>query len=88
MTGVGSTARGGDGSGGTIRNSTGAGVSLTATRSVSLNNLTVTDSAGGPGVAGTSVTDFVFSNGTVTGSGSSSHGLGDSASPSTAWPTA
>jgi len=78
VTGVGSTARGGDGSGGTIRNSTGAGVSLTATRNVSLNNLTVTDSAGGPGVAGTSVTDFVFSNGTVTGSGSSSHGLGDS----------
>ncbi len=78
VTGNGSTTRGGDASGGTIANSTGAGVSLTSTRSVALNNLTVSNSTGGPGVSGTGVINFVFSNGTVTGSGSSSHGLGDS----------
>ena len=71
--GGGSTSTGGDGSGGTIQNTTGAGISLTSTSSVSLNNLTVSGTPNAAGIDGTGVTGFSFTNGTVTGNGTSSH---------------
>lgn len=71
--GGGSVARGGDASGGTIQDTTGAGVLLTNTSAVSLNNVTVTRTPVAPGVDGTGVSGFAFTNGTVTGSGTTSH---------------
>ena len=56
------------GSGGTINNTTGHGVSLTSTANVAFNNLTVQNS-GGSGVKGTGVVNFVFTNGSVDNSG-------------------
>ena len=78
VTGGGSTTRGGDASGGTITNSTGAGVLLTSTRNVSLNNLTVSNTANAAGVLGAGVSGFSFTNGTVTNSGQTSKALRDS----------
>ena len=78
VTGGGSTTRGGDASGGTITNTTGAGVLLTSTRNVSLNNLTVSNTATSAGISGTGVSGFAFTNGTVTNSGQTSKALRDS----------
>jgi hypothetical protein len=76
--GGGNTTQGGNASGGTIANSTGAGVLLTSTSSVSLNNLTVNSTPNAPGIDGTGVAGFSFTNGTVTGSGTVSKGSLDS----------
>lgn len=78
VTGTGSTTRGGDGSGGTIQNTTGAGVLLSQTRNVSLNNLTVSGTPSSSGILGTQVNGFTFTNGTVTNSGLTSKGASDS----------
>ena len=72
VTGTGSTALGGDGSGGTIQNTTGAGVLLTNTAGTSLNNLSLANTAGGPGIDGTGVSGFTFTNGSINGSGATS----------------
>lgn len=78
VTGTGSAASGGDASGGTIQNTTAAGVSLLNTASVSLNNLTIRATPNGPGVAGSGVTGFAFTRGTITDSGLTSRGALDS----------
>jgi methionine-rich copper-binding protein CopC len=72
--GGGNTAVGGNASGGTIQNTTGPGVSLTSTASVSLNNLTVSNTPSASGIKGTGVAGFSFTYGTVTGSGSAAGG--------------
>ena len=72
--GNGSTAVGGNASGGTITNTTGPGVSLAGTRGVSLTNLTVTNTPNASGIQGTGVVGFTFANGTVSGSGSAATG--------------
>jgi large repetitive protein len=76
--GSGDTSVGGNSSGGTIQGTTGAGVSLTSTASVSLNNLMVTGTANAPGIDGTGVAGFSFTNGTVTGNGTTSRTALDS----------
>jgi hypothetical protein len=68
VTGSGSTAQGGDNSGGTIQKTTGDGVSLTSTKSPSLTNMRILNTSGN-GVGGTHVTGFTFANGTITGAG-------------------
>ena len=68
VTGTGSTALGGDGSGGTIQNTTGHGVSLTSTLNPSFTNLTIANT-GGSGINGMLVTNFTFAHGTISGSG-------------------
>jgi large repetitive protein len=68
VTGNGSSAVGGNNSGGTIQNTTSHGVSLTSTRSPSFTNLTIQNTAGS-GIKGTQVTGFSFSNGTIANSG-------------------
>lgn len=68
VTGNGNTSVGGDGSGGLIQNTTGAGISLTNTRDVSLTNLNISNT-GGSGIDGTDVTNFTYNNGTITGAG-------------------
>lgn len=78
VVGGGSTSLGGNSSGGTIQNTTGAGVSLTSTSAVSLNNLTVSGTPNSSGVLGTQVNGFSFTNGTVTNSGLTSKGTADS----------
>ena len=78
VTGTGSTVLGGDGSGGTIQNTTGAGVLLTNTTGTSLNNLSLVNTAGGPGVDGTGVSGFSFTNGSINGSGATSRAPHDS----------
>ena len=55
-------------SGGTIQHTVGAGISLSSTQSVSLDQMNI-QSTGGSGVLGTSVTNFSFTNGTITGAG-------------------
>lgn len=69
VTGAGSTAQGGDASGGTIRATTGPGVSLTTTTDVRFNNLSVLDVPTASGIKGTAVNGFMFTNGRVDGSG-------------------
>ncbi|GAA2158486.1 cadherin domain-containing protein [Humibacillus xanthopallidus] len=78
VVGGGNTSLGGNASGGTIQNTTGAGVSLTSTSAVSLNNLTVSGTPNSSGVLGTQVNGFSFTNGTVTNSGLTSKGAADS----------
>jgi VCBS repeat-containing protein len=73
VTGTGSTAQGGDSSGGVIQNSTGAGISLTNTLSPTLNNMNI-QSTFGSGISGTDVTNFSFTNGTINNSGTG-HGV-------------
>lgn len=58
------------GSGGTIQQTTGAGISLTATRNVSLARMIITDTDGS-GINGTGVTNFTFTDGTISNSGDS-----------------
>ena len=68
VTGSGSVAQGGNSSGGTIQNTTGAGISLTSTLSPTLNNMNI-QSTSGSGISGTDVTNFTFTNGTINNSG-------------------
>ena len=68
VTGTGSGALGGDNSGGEIQNTTGPGVSLTSTQSVSLRNMNVHNTVG-HGVGGTGVAGFSFLNGKIDRSG-------------------
>jgi hypothetical protein len=74
VTGAGGVAA----SGGTIQNTTGAGISLTSTSGPSFNNVTIQNTANAPGVDGTGVHGFSYTNGAVSGSGSTSHGAFDS----------
>jgi hypothetical protein len=78
VAGGGSTAQGGDFSGGTIQNTTGAGIVLTTTNDVSLNNMRIQNTPNAPGIDGTDVTNFTFTNGTISGNGGTSHSAFDS----------
>ena len=69
ITGLGSTAQGGDGSGGVITSPQGFAVSLMDTKSPSLRNMRIVD----PlvyGVIGSRVDGFSFTYGTISGAGS------------------
>jgi hypothetical protein len=57
-----------NGSGGTIQNTTSHAVSLTNAQNVSLDQLNIS-SAGDSGVNGTGVTNFAFTNGTISNAG-------------------
>ena len=70
VTGSGSTAQGGDNSGGTIQ-STGHGISLTSTTGPSFRNMRLLNT-GDSGVNGTQVSGFSFTDGTITGAGDAS----------------
>ncbi len=59
------TGSGTPGSGGTIQSTSGAGISLMNTKSPSFNEMTI-DNTRGSGVDGTMVTNFSFTNGTIT----------------------
>jgi len=72
VTGVGTTA----GSGGTIQNSTGDGVSLTSTQDVSLSNMIIKNGAG-TGIFGNTVNGIVLNGDTVSGNGNSTAGDGE-----------
>ena len=56
-------------SGGTIQNTTGPGVSLNNAVTVSLGRLTIQNIAAASGVNGTGVTNFGFTNGTISNTG-------------------
>jgi VCBS repeat-containing protein len=60
-----------NGSGGTIQNSTGDAIKLTGTTGVALDQMSILDS-GRSGIDGTDVTDFAFTNGTISNSGTAS----------------
>ena len=62
------TGTGSAGSGGTIQNMSGVGVSLTDVSNVSLASLDV-QNTGGSGVRGTGVVNFAFTGGAIDGSG-------------------
>src|SRR6185503_19087855 len=64
VTGVGTTA----GSGGTIQNTTGDGISLTSTQDVSLSNMFINGSLGN-GIFGNGVNGLVLNRLSVSGSG-------------------
>ncbi|SDO37433.1 cadherin domain-containing protein [Afipia sp. GAS231] len=66
VTGGGSSALGGDNSGGTIQNTTGDGISLTNTSGVTFTNIHVTNTSG-DGINGTTVGGFTLANSTVDG---------------------
>ncbi|WP_430645155.1 beta strand repeat-containing protein [Agromyces sp. GXS1127] len=68
VTGLGSTAQGGDHSGGTIQNTVGAGISFANTVNPSFRNVRVLN-AGASGVAGAGVAGFSFTYGTISGAG-------------------
>jgi VCBS repeat-containing protein len=65
-----------NGSGGIITASTGVGISLTSTKGVSLDQMTISN-GGNDGINGSSVTDFSLTNSTVTGNGNAvgEHGM-------------
>ena len=71
VTGGGSTAQGGDNSGGTIQSTTGHGISLTNTTSPSFRNMHL-QNTGNSGVNGTQVNGFSFTDGRITGAGDAS----------------
>lgn len=71
------TGSGTPGSGGTIQNTTGAGISLASTTSPSFNNMSVQSTAWS-GVNGTGVNNFSFTNGTINNSGTAGTDLADS----------
>ena len=71
VTGVGSTAQGGDFSGGTIQGTTGHGISLTNTTGPSFRNMRLLNT-GDSGVNGSQVNGFTFIDGTITGAGDAS----------------
>jgi hypothetical protein len=58
------TTLGGNGSGGTIQNTTGAGIALNSTRNVTLNYMTITN-PGTDGMAVTNVSGFVLNRSTI-----------------------
>lgn len=62
------TGTGTAGSGGTIRNSTGDGISLTNTQNVRLTGMTITGNLGN-GIGGSGVTGFVLDGASITGNG-------------------
>ncbi len=62
------TGTGAANSGGTIQNTTGAGISLTSTLSPTFNDINV-QSTGGSGINGTDVTNFTLTNSTINNSG-------------------
>src|SRR6185436_13899692 len=66
VTGDGGTAN--NGSGGTIQATTGPGISLTGTQNVSLDQLNISGTADS-GINGTAVTNFAYTNGTITNAG-------------------
>lgn len=70
VTGSGDTSVGGDNSGGTIQNTTSAGISLSSTLSPSFTNMRILNTAGS-GVSGINVTNFTFKNGKIDNSGTS-----------------
>ncbi|MBR0783848.1 cadherin domain-containing protein [Bradyrhizobium iriomotense] len=72
VTGTGTTA----GSGGTIQNSTGDGVSLTSTQDVSLSNMNIQNGQGN-GILGNTVNGIVLNGDTVSGNGNSTAGDGE-----------
>ncbi|MGA7672504.1 MAG: Ig-like domain-containing protein, partial [Nitrolancea sp.] len=78
VTGAGSSTQGGDASGGTIQNTSGAGISLSGVTSPYFNNMKIQNTASAPGIDGTDVHGFAFTYGTISGSGSASHGAFDS----------
>ena len=55
-------------SGGTIQHTTGAGILLTSTKDVSLDQMNI-QSTGGSGIDGTGVTNFTLTNSTINNSG-------------------
>jgi Bacterial Ig domain/RTX calcium-binding nonapeptide repeat (4 copies) len=71
VTGSGSTAQGGDNSGGTIQSTTGHGISLANTIRPSFRNMRLLNT-GDSGVNGTQVSGFSFIDGTITGAGDAS----------------
>jgi hypothetical protein len=62
-------------SGGTIQNTTGAGILLTSTRDVSLDQMNIQNTAG-DGINGTTVTNFGFTNSTIAGAGDGANEFG------------
>jgi large repetitive protein len=62
------TGTGSAGSGGTIQNTTGHGISLTSTRNVSLTRMNL-QSTGGSGINGTGVTNFQITDSTINAAG-------------------
>jgi hypothetical protein len=74
VTGDGTAAS--NGSGGSIQNSTGAGISLTSTSNVSLNQMNI-QNGGNDGITGTTVTGFTLSRSNVTANGNADeeHGI-------------
>src|SRR5262249_18482955 len=76
VTGNGSTAQGGDNSGGTIQNTTSDGISLTNTLSPSFTNIKI-DNTGRHGINGDAVTNFTLNYSTINnaGSGSDENGI-------------
>jgi VCBS repeat-containing protein len=81
VTGGTGTATGGDGSGGTIQNTTAAGIELIDTSNVSLNNMKILTTVGSgidghadPAHANIGVQNFSFTHGTISDSGLNSAG--------------
>ncbi len=68
VTGSGSVTQGGDSSGGTIQNTSGAGILLTSTTGPTFNNMNINTTVGS-GVSGTGVVNFSFTNGSIDRSG-------------------
>lgn len=68
VTGGGSSAQGGDNSGGTIQSTTGHGIALANTANPSFRNMRLVNT-GASGVNGTQVSGFSFTDGTITGAG-------------------
>jgi VCBS repeat-containing protein len=66
ITGDGGSAN--NSSGGTIQHTTGAGILLTSTKDVSLDQMNIHDT-GGSGIDGTGVTNFTITNSTINNSG-------------------
>jgi hypothetical protein len=64
------TGNGSAGTGGTIQNTTGDGITLTTTRNISFDRMNI-QNTGGNGVYGTGVVNFTFTNGTINNSGTS-----------------
>ena len=62
-------------SGGTIQNTSGHGISLTDTRNVSLDQMNIVNTAN-DGINGSSVTNFNFTNSTVSGAGDGANEFG------------
>jgi large repetitive protein len=73
VTGSGSTAVGGDNSGGVIQHTTNYGISLTNTLGPSFTNMSIHDIANN-GIDGTDVTNFTFANGNIATTGTALNG--------------